>query len=44
MSRDSWKAAQLAAERAIPVLIEKGLLKEAAILARKAKQFAERAA
>lgn len=43
MSRESWKAAQLAAERAIPVLMAKGLLQEAARLSRKAKQFAEKA-
>lgn len=44
LSKESWKAAQIAAERAIPRLIAKGRLIEAANLARRAKQFAERAA
>lgn len=43
MSAESWKAAQLAAERAIPVLAAKGRIHEAALLWRKAKQFAARA-
>lgn len=44
MSAASWKAAQIAAERAIPVLMAKGMLQHAAALARRARQFAERAA
>lgn len=43
LSPSSWKAAQTAAERAIPRLIAKGRLVEAANLSRRAKQFAERA-
>ncbi len=44
LSRESWKAAQLAAERAIPALLAKGRFHGAANLARRAKQFAQAAA
>lgn len=43
MSSDSWKAAQRAAEAAIPVLVAKGYLRLVVQLFRKAKQFAENA-
>jgi hypothetical protein len=42
LSKESWKAAQIAAERAIPRLIARGHLEVAANLSRRAKQFAER--
>lgn len=44
LSLTAWRAAQVAAERAIPVLVAKGFHEAAAHLARRARQFAERAA
>lgn len=44
LSPTSWKAAQTAAERAVPVLLAKGFKEIAENLARRAQQFAERAA
>lgn len=44
LSPQSWQAAHAAAMRAIPVLVAKGLHEAAALLARRARQFAARAA
>lgn len=44
LSPPAWLAAHEAAERCIPRLMARGLIEHAANLARRSKQFAERAA
>jgi|GEM_PF-4914012 len=44
LSRAVWQAAHNAATRALPHLLARGLLEDAARLSRRARQFAERAA